>query len=204
MSNTIFIKEVNNTPYIFNVDNAVDAARLEALQAVKMAEDMITNIFGEQSNFADNTTCTISANQDNPAFPFAVNFDASKIIETPKRYYGYLAQMAMPSSHYIDYTSNFGTSTSISKVLTAPANGYISLSAITTQANGFANMCLVTTPNLSDIDDSKKYMVVTSTYGSINVGIGCYLPILKGQHVLVHTGNSRILWCRFYYAQGEI
>lgn len=204
MSNTILIKEVNNVPVIFNVDNAADAARLEELQAVKMAEDLVVSVFGEQSNFADNTTCTITDNPDNAEFPYDVAFDASKIIEIPKRYYGNLAQMAMPSGKYIDYTSALGTSTSILKIFTAPANGYFSLDALATQVNGFANMALTTTANVSDIDDSKKIMSITSTYGVINGGMGCFLPIYKGQRVLVHIGNSRVKNFKFHYAQGEI
>ena len=53
MSNAILIKEVNNQPVIFNVDNAIDVARLEALQAVKMAEEMAADIFGENAQYAD-------------------------------------------------------------------------------------------------------------------------------------------------------
>lgn len=127
--NTVLIKEVNNQPVIFNVDNAVDIANLEALQAVKMADDMVTSIFGQNSQYADNTTCTIMDNPDTPAFPFTVVFDSSKILPKPKRDLAEMARLAMPSQKYIEVAINWKTTDNKTKYFnyTAQSNGYFQL-----------------------------------------------------------------------------
>lgn len=126
--NTVLIKEVKNQPVIFNVDNAVDAARLEALQAVKMAEDLVSSVFGEQSNFADNTTCLVSPNPDNPAFPLVV-FDSSKILPKPKRDLVEMARLALPSQKYIEVAINWKTTDNTTRYFnyTPESSGYFQL-----------------------------------------------------------------------------
>lgn len=189
MSNTIFIKEVNNQPVIFNVDNATDIARLEALQAVKMSDNLVRSVFGENSMYADNTTCTITDNPDNPAFPYNVTFNASKIIDTPKRYYGYLAQKAMPSNKYIQYLN-----VESGNQYRAPANGYF-----------------VFYVNFGTNDGFCRLKWKSSMFASESRGVGIpvvFIPVLKGQ-IVIATYSSDLTASRntdlyFFYAYGEI
>lgn len=131
MSNTVLIKEVNKTPFIFNVDNLTDEAALEALQALKMPASMASSIFGNRANNADNKTCIITPNPENSAFPFTVAFDASKIPAKPKRQTGIMAGLAMPSDYYIDVSIKIATQSNYEyffEPFTAPANGYMGVS----------------------------------------------------------------------------
>lgn len=193
MSNTILIKEVNNHPVIFNVDNAADAARLEELQAVKMAEDLVVSVFGEQSNFADNTTCTITDNPDNAEFPYDVAFDASKIIETPKRYYEYLAKMAMPSNKYINLNLKFSDENNYHmSYYTSPANGYLEFIA---QANSRHYALLVLSDGLLNV----------TSYASDNTPCGIFLPVKKNVIcTIAFVYPITITSLKFIYAYGEI
>lgn len=200
MSNTVLIKEVNNSPVIFNVDNAVDAARLEALQAVKMADDLVASVFGEQSNFADNTTCTISANQDNPAFPYNVTFNASKIIDTPKRYYGNLAGMGMPSDKFISLNLSFNNKTA---KYTAPANGYVCIYTAVNNGSQGGPTLRVYVYNYSNVYKYEKAIGAWNVYG-VYAGVLC--PVKKGDIIkIAYSGNTADdLITRFIYAEGEI
>ena len=77
-ANRIYIYiDKQRQPAILNVDNDTDGAVLEQLGAVKMPENLVAEIFGEQAEFADSTNCTITPNPDNPAFPYAVTFGAN-------------------------------------------------------------------------------------------------------------------------------
>lgn len=203
MSNTILIKEVNNSPVIFNVDNAVDAARLEALQAVKMAEDLVVSVFGEQSNFADNTTCTITDNPDNPAFPFTAVFDSSKISSKPKRELGVMAGIGMPGSKFIDLNIPINNDDNMYPDFIAPADGY--LSASTTGHNGtFVGIgpydASITKPQDHYNDLDRCVSDGAPGYTSSN----CLCPIRKGQKAFIHLQGEVVNYCKFIYAEGEI
>lgn len=201
MSNAILIKEVNNQPVIFNVDNATDEARLEALQAVKMAEDMVASVFGEQSNFADNTTCLVSPNANNPAFPYGVTFDESKIQAKPKRYYGWLAEMAMPSNDFIDIPITINKPASY----TAPANGYVYLHFGTGATGTFSSLLELTVYSDSSSILSVRDILKDASWS----GNSIFVPVKKGQSVSARMDVSGTYpkpnyVFRFVYAEGEI
>lgn len=190
--NTIFIKEVNKLPVIFNVDNAVDIANLEALQAVKMAKSMANEVFGNNIRYADNTTCTITDNPDNAEFPFAVIFDASKIIKKPKRQTRTLAGMGMPGTKYINLQQNFIQESNGVWVHsgTAPANGYLLFSA--TARNMLAGIAIHTM--ISSYITLESYVS-----GSI------FLPVKKGTpYQIDFTNGVDIEYMRLIYAEGEL
>lgn len=187
---TVLIKEVNNQPVIFNVDNAVDAARLEALQAVKMADDLVGSVFGEQSNFADNTTCTISANQDNPAFPYDIVFDASKIIEKPKRNTGTLSGIGMPGDKVINITPGTG----VNYKYIAPFNGYLTINCAAQNSAGYISLHVK-----NDKTDKKLYTVCHGP-----TGLSDYVPAKKGDTITINYRSATLIDCRFVLAEGEI
>lgn len=200
MSNTVLIKEVNNSPVILNVDNAVDAARLEALQAVKMADDLVGSVFGENSRYADNTTCTISANQDNPAFPYNVVFDSSNIPEKPKRKLGTMAGIGMPSDKFISLNLSFNNKTA---KYTVPANGYLCIYSAVNNGPQGGPALRVYVYNSSNFYKYEKAIGAWNVYG-VFAGVLC--PVKKGDIIKIdYSGNTASdLITRFIYAEGEI
>lgn len=198
MSNAILIKEVNNQPVIFNVDNAIDVARLEALQAVKMAEEMAADIFGENAQYADILNSSISDNPDNPAFPFTVVFDSSKITAKPKRELAAMAGIAMPSAKYIDIPIVLNVL--YPDLFIAPADGYIAIEVNNPEGASYTSPLSV-------------YMEIFSNNNEcwadrrIHTGIatlGCILPIRKGYEFKYWIKALHLGMCRFYYAEGTI
>lgn len=194
MSNAILIKEVNNSPVIFNVDNAIDIANLEALQAVKMAEEMVNSIFGEQANFADNTTTVVAPNADNPQFPWNAVFDSSKILEKPKRKLGTMAGLAMPSNKYIDIAAKINAPSQVWGP--APADGFLVIDVGNATSNTSVQI-------YAYINGERAYTVDKRAFYGI-AGLACTVPIRKGCTLTYWLKGTNINIFRFVYAEGEI
>lgn len=201
MNTATYIKEVNNTPVLFNIDNARDMANLEALQAIKMPENMANEIFGNNIRYADNTTCVITENPDNAEFPFNVQFDSSKIPAMPqtkrKLTDSYLAGIGMPAiKKYI--TINLpvvsGESTWNSAFYDAPANGWAFIDAEPAAGKN----CLVSVSNFSNP------VIRSTSSGSGGSSASAGIPIKKGEciHFVTHDTSARFGY--FIYAEGKI
>ena len=201
MSTTTYVKEVNNSPVIFNIDNAPDMENLEALQAIRMPENMANEIFGNNIRYADNTTCVITENPGNAEFPFNVQFDSSKIFAMPqtkrKLTDSYLAGIGMPATKkYI--TINIpvlsGGSTWNGAFYDAPANGWAFISA----EPAAGKTCLVSVSNFSN-------PVIRSTaLGSGGSSASAGIPIKKGECIHFVTRDTSARFGYFFYAEGEI
>lgn len=198
--NTVLIKEVNNTPYIFNVDNAVDAERLEA---IKMPEAMVSEVFGENIQYADNTTCTITDNPDNPAFPFTAVFDSSKISSKPKRELGVMAGIGMPGTKFIDLNIPINNDDNMYPDFIAPADGYIS-AGTTSHTGTFVGIrpydASITKPQ--DHYNDLAWGVSDGAPGYTSSS--CLCPIRKGQKMFIHLQGEVVNYCKFYYAEGTL
>lgn len=198
MNTATYIKEVNNTPVLFNIDNARDMANLEALQAIKMPENMVNEIFGNNIRYADNTTCVITENSGNAEFPFNVQFDSSKILAMPqtkrKLTDSYLAGLGMPSNKIIQFTpyNDFA--------YTAPANGYIYVCATKAIYNSGGVL------GLRILDENKNtiYSAEGHDFTGFQAWHGCFLPIKKGYGCEFHIQNMKSPIGKFIYAEGEI
>ncbi len=198
MNTATYIKEVNNTPVLFNIDNARDMANLEALQAIKMPENMANEIFGNNIRYADNTTCVITENSGNAEFPFNVQFDASKIMAKPqttrKLTENYLAGLGMPSSNIVHFTVKEG------RAYTAPANGYINIYALKSNPSSASILSLhVLNRNELSIYSTEKHDN-TSTQAWLNI----FIPVSKGYICDLYILNLKNPIGKFIYAQGEI
>ncbi len=208
MNTATYIKEVNNTPVLFNIDNARDMANLEALQAIKMPENMANEIFGNNIRYADNTTCVITENSGNAEFPFNVQFDSSKILAMPqterKLTDSYLAGIGMPFlSKYINISLPAPVNGYMEKEVVAPANGWFCLRAINSN-NG--QECQVSISKLlGTMNPSGLDAIITASSFSKNAGIAAsvLMPILKGTSIKFFAVNSTHRFAKFYYAQGE-
>lgn len=201
MSTTTYVKEVNNSPVIFNIDNAPDMENLEALQAIRMPENMANEIFGNNIRYADNTTCVITENPGNAEFPFNVQFDSSKIFAMPqtkrKLTDSYLAGIGMPATKkYI--TINIPVLSNEphwnGTFYDAPANGWAFISAEPAAGKN----CLVSVSNFSN-------PVIRSTaLGSGGSSASAGIPIKKGECIHFVTRDTSARFGYFFYAEGEI
>lgn len=201
MSTTTYVKEVNNSPVIFNIDNAPDMENLEALQAIRMPENMANEIFGNNIRYADNTTCVITENPGNAEFPFNVQFDSSKIFAMPqtkrKLTDSYLAGIGMPATKkYI--TINIPVLSNEphwnGTFYDAPANGWAFISA----EPAAGKTCLVSVSNFSN-------PVIRSTaLGSGGSSASAGIPIKKGECIHFVTRDTSARFGYFFYAEGEI
>ncbi|MDE5682437.1 MAG: hypothetical protein K2I05_08975 [Mailhella sp.] len=190
MSITALIKEVNNAPVIFNVDNLQDQQNLENLQAIKVPEAMANEVFGNNIRYADNTTCVITENQDNPAFPYNVNFDASKITAKPKRDTGTLSGIDMPGDKFIDITPD----TNVNYKYIAPFNGYLTLHCDGKTADAYISLHVK-----NDKINKKLYTICHGLSG-----ISDYVPAKKGDMITINYRDATFIGCRFVLAEGEI
>lgn len=195
--NTVLIKEVNNQPVIFNVDNATDEARLKALQAVKMAKATAAEIFGDNIKYADNTTCTITDNPNNQKFPYTVVFDSSKIPSKPKRELGAMVGIGMPSENVIEYAMPANKEYKF----TAPANGYVFLSGTISTLTGV--LTIKSSQGVTSIGRS-------TIHGTGNTNFSTWLPVHKDNLVSCYIGSYsenkpivKNVFLKFIYAQGE-
>ena len=186
---------------ILNVDNETDGEAWEKLGAIRMPENMATEIFGENVKYADNTTCVITENPDNAEFPFNVQFDSSKIPAMPqtkrKLTDSYLAGIGMPATKkYI--TINLPVlsdgSTWNGAFYDAPANGWAFISAEPAAGKN----CLVSVSNFSN-------PVIRSTaLGSGGSSASAGIPIKKGECIHFVTRDTSARFGYFFYAEGEI
>lgn len=201
MNTATYIKEVNNTPVLFNIDNARDMANLEALQAIKMPENMANEIFGNNIRYADNTTCVITENPDNAEFPFNVQFDSSKILAMPqterKLTDSYLAGLSMPATKkYI--TINIlvvsDEPTWNETFYDAPANGWAFIAAKPAAGKN----CLVTVSNFNNP------VIRSLSSGSGGSSASAGIPIKKGERIHFVTRDTSARFGYFFYAEGEI
>ena len=183
-------------PAILNVDNDTDGAVLEQLGAVKMPENLVAEIFGEQAEFADSTNCTITPNPDNPAFPYAVTFDANKIPEKPKRELGTMAGICMPSEKYIDIPKKEGI------IFQAPANGFVIVEGNYNSPENGVNCCYLRNYG-SDVSGALQPIFVAISNSPYGYGVGGSIAVKKGDYVGLATIRA-IQMIRFVYAEGEI
>ena len=201
MNTATYIKEVNNTPVLFNIDNARDMANLEALQAIKMPENMANEIFGNNIRYADNTTCVITENSGNAEFPFNVQFDSSKILAMPqtkrKLTDSYLAGLGMPNLDkkiFIQFSPINNDKIDYSAAYTAPANGWVTVygqvANIASKAYAFAYA------KSGDIR-------MTSASAAADVVCTATIPVSKGSEVYLKTQRCWEVGAHFFYAQGE-
>lgn len=199
MSTTTYVKEVNNSPVIFNIDNAPDMENLEALQAIRMPENMANEIFGNNIRYADNTTCVITENSGNAEFPFNVQFDSSKILAMPqtkrKLTDSYLAGLGMlNSAKHIDIQFSYNPESKRYRAdFTASANGWA-------YVHGQAN---VTNASYSSVWLHVGSVFASSNAGAPNIECGVVLPVSKGQSFIAGTQNCKNIKAQFFYAIGE-
>lgn len=190
MNTATYIKEVNNTPVLFNIDNARDMANLEALQAIKMPENMANEIFGNNIRYADNTTCVITENSGNAEFPFNVQFDASKIMAKPKTTRkltgNYLAMIGMPSGKII----NIGAQPN-GYTYTMPYSGYFYVRGIS--GSGGGNIIL-----------QGGALEINNYVPFSNNGISVCLPAIKGYRVVLYYSNITLTDVFLNIAKGEV
>ena len=194
----IYIYIANGAPAILNVDNEADGNALEKLGAIRMPESMVSEIFGNNAKYADNTTCVITENSSNAEFPFNVRFDSSKIPAKPqterKLTDNYLAGLGMPSNKFIRFTPHNGF------VYTAPANGYIHVCA--TKVNYKTTGIL----GLHILDENKNaiYSAEGHDHTENPSWLDCFLPIKKGYGCEFYIQNLNSPIGKFLYAEGEI
>ncbi len=195
-----YIKNVDNNPFILNVDNLQDQQTLEALQAIKMPENMANEIFGNNTRYADNTTCVITENPSNAEFPFNVQFDASKIMAKPqttrKLTENYLAGLGMPNLdkkifiqfspiNDVDYSATY----------TAPANGWVTV---------YGRVANIATKAYALVLAQSGDIRMTSACGTADVVCTATIPVSKGRGVYLRTQSCWSIGAYFVYAQGEI
>ncbi len=196
----IYIYIANGTPAILNVDNEADGEALEKLGAIRMPESMVSEVFGNNAKYADNTTCVITENPSNAEFPLNVRFDSSKIPAKPqterKLTDSFLAGTGMPNLDkkiFIQFSKI--NDVDYSATYTAPANGWV------TVYGQVANIA------------SKAYALVLAQSGDIRITSACgtadvvcttTIPISKGRGVYLRTQSCWSIGAYFVYAQGEI
>ena len=201
MNTATYIKEVNNTPVLFNIDNARDMANLEALQAIKMPENMANEIFGNNIRYADNTTCVITENSGNAEFPFNVQFDSSKILAMPqterKLTDSYLAGLGMPNLDkkiFIQFSPINDNKIDYAVVYTAPANGWVTV---------YGQVANIATKAYALVYAQSGDMQMTSASATAEVICTATIPVIKGRGVYLKTQNCWSIGAYFFYAQGE-
>lgn len=201
MNTATYIKEVNNTPVLFNIDNARDMANLEALQAIKMPENMANEIFGNNIRYADNTTCVITENSGNAEFPFNVQFDSSKILAMPqterKLTDSYLAGLGMPNLDkkiFIQFSLITNKKVDYSAAYTAPANGWVTV---------YGQVANIASKAYALVFAQSGDIRMTSASGTADVVCTATIPVSKGRGVYLKTQSCWSVGAYFFYAQGE-
>ena len=191
-----------------NVDNEVDGEALEKLGAIRMPESMADEIFGENAEYADNTTCVITENQDNPDFPFNVQFDSSKIPAKPQTDKlltdSYISKLGLPQTiRWINISLTFVPETSTTTAhyfanFTAPASGWLFLSGSTVRGdNSVYASCF--------IRESEKHVYGMCCSFAAPTGYNASLvPAIKGVGYLLRIQHCEYILARFIFAKGEI
>ncbi len=195
----IYIYIGRGTPTILNVDNEADGEVLEKLGAIRMPESMVSEIFGNNAKYADNTTCVITEHPENAEFPFNVRFDSSKIPAMPqtqrKLTDSYLAGLGMlNSAKHIDIQFSYNPeSKRYHANFTASANGWAHVFG---QANE-------TNASYSTVWLHVGSVFASSNAGAPNIVCGVVLPVSKGQSFIAGTQNCKNIKAQFFYAIGE-
>ena len=193
---------------ILNVDNEADGEALEKLGAIRMPENMASEIFGNNAKYADNTTCVITEDPDNAEFPFNVQFDASKIMAKPQTDKlltdSYMSKLGFPQiTNYINipltyvpienlhnftgyYAANF----------TAPANGWIYIAGNATGTDSIYSSSYVT--------ESKRIYGMSSSFAAPTGYCASLVPAIKRVGYDLRIQHCNNITARFIYAQGEI
>ncbi len=204
----IYIYIANGAPAILNVDNEADGEALEKLGAIRMPENMASEIFGNNAKYADNTTCVITEDPDNAEFPFNVQFDASKIMAKPQTDKlltdSYMSKLGFPQiTNYINipltyvpienlhnftgyYAANF----------TAPANGWIYIAGNATGTDSIYSSSYVT--------ESKRIYGMSSSFAAPTGYCASLVPAIKRVGYDLRIQHCNNITARFIYAQGEI
>lgn len=171
------------------MDNEVDGEALEKLGAIKMPEHMANEVFGNNVRYADNTTCIITENQDNPDFPFNVQFDSSKIPAKPqtqrKLTDSFLAGIGMPSGRTINLSAQPS-----GYRYTAPYSGYVYANGLATEDGAFL---IIHGGGVGNQINAVK-----------NQGMEVFLPVSKGTVFDVIYGFVQIRRIYFDMAIGEV
>lgn len=101
---------------------------------------------------------------------------------------GVMAHMAMPSDTYVNLTLGASSST-----YTAPADGYVKVSGVSTSSGAGQGWVYL---------ESNNYFAVEG-HGNQNVGVSIILPILKDTNFSLQYNSVTINHFRFYYAIGS-
>ncbi len=204
----IYIYIANGAPAILNVDNEADGEAWERLGAIRMPENMATEVFGNNAKYADNTTCVITENPDNAEFPFNVRFDSSKIMAKPKTDKlltdSYMSKLGFPqTTNYINIpltyvpTENLHNFTGYYAAnFTAPANGWIYIAGNATGTDSIYSSSYVT--------ESKRIYGMSSSFAAPTGFCASLVPAIKGVGYDLRIQHCNNITARFIYAQGEI
>ena len=190
------------------MDNEADGEALEKLGAIRMPENMASEIFGNNAKYADNTTCVITEDPDNAEFPFNVQFDASKIMAKPQTDKlltdSYMSKLGFPQiTNYINipltyvpienlhnftgyYAANF----------TAPANGWIYIAGNATGTDSIYSSSYVT--------ESKRIYGMSRSFAAPTGYCASLVPAIKRVGYDLRIQHCNNITARFIYAQGEI
>ena len=190
------------------MDNEADGEAWERLGAIRMPENMATEVFGNNAKYADNTTCVITENPDNAEFPFNVRFDSSKIMAKPKTDKlltdSYMSKLGFPqTTNYINIpltyvpTENLHNFTGYYAAnFTAPANGWIYIAGNATGTDSIYSSSYVT--------ESKRIYGMSSSFAAPTGFCASLVPALKGIRYDLRIQHCNNISARFIYAQGEI
>ena len=204
----IYIYIANGTPTILNVDNEADGEAWERLGAIRMPESMVAETFGNKAKYADNTTCVITENPDNPDFPFNVQFDASKIMAKPQTDKlltdSYMSKLGFPqTTNYINIPLTFVPETSTTTAhyaanFTAPASGWLFVSGSTVSGNNriYAS-CFIS-------ESKKRVYGMSSSFAAPTGYCASLVPAIKGVGYYLRIQHCDNISARFIYAEGEI
>ncbi len=204
----LYIYIANGAPAILNVDNEADGEAWEGLGAIRMPEAMVSEIFGNNAKYADNTTCVITENPDNAEFPFNVQFDSSKILAKPQTDKlltdSYMSKLGFPqTTNYINIPLTFVPSSTganykgyYAATYTAPANGWMYIAG---NAAGDATIY-----SSSYVAESKKIYGMSSSFAAPLGFCASLVPALKGIRYDLRIQHCNNISARFIYAQGEI
>ena len=99
----------------------------------------------------------------------------------------YIAHQAMPSNRYTDLTVGASGST-----YTAPADGYFVLRATTTAGN-----------YLEIMNSTNGFDSLIQSGGS-NIDMSVFMPVSKGQTIIIYYSTNTPVLFRFIYAEGAV
>lgn len=174
-----------------------------------MPESMVSEVFGVNAKYADNSNTTVTPDPDNPEFQFNVTFDSSKIPAVPKRNTSAFAHLAMPSDKFIDLSLTFTPVGSVKETgyWTAPADGIVDCIHSATAINANATINYLNDINSFSANNKSRYGDSIGIQGVHYAEAETSVLVRKGDKVrfAVTGGNyTEVTNIRFYYAQGAI